>query len=68
MRGPPDPEMRNPAAGQGNGGIIRKTDFNAADHTEITPTLQASRLVSKFGFAFHTAVTISQLAWGALPR
>jgi hypothetical protein len=65
MRGPPDPETNKAALA---GRLVRKTNFHTADHTEISPKLQASRLVSKFGFAFETAVTISQLAWGSLPR
>ena len=60
---PPDRETRNPAARQGNGAIAR-ADFNDLDHIETASNIQAFRLASRFGFAFETAVVISQLAWG----
>jgi hypothetical protein len=58
-----DPEMRDPASWQGHE-AISQANFNTDNHTEAAPNLQAFRLVSKFGFAFETAVVISQLAWG----
>ena len=58
-----DPEMRNPATGQG-GRAILQANFNTDNHIEAAPNLQAFRLVSKFGFAFETAVVVASLAWG----
>jgi hypothetical protein len=56
------PETRKAAL---PGGPDRKEIFNSNEPiTQTTPQIQAFRLVSKFGFAFETAVTISQLAWG----
>jgi hypothetical protein len=57
---PPDPTKKAALAGR----PVRKLTHNNTDHTEITPKLQASRSVSRFGLALETAVTISQLAWG----
>ena len=60
---PPDPEMRNPAAGQGNGGIVRKTDFNTANKTTDRDALQASRIARMYAVTFATAATIARLAY-----
>jgi hypothetical protein len=56
-----DPLMQKAAC---QGGPNCKSSTNTSDNSEITNKLQALRLVSKFGFSFETAVTISQLAWG----
>ena len=58
-----DPDIRDPASWQGHG-AISQANFNTDNHKEAAPNLQAFRLFSKFGFAFETAVVISQLAWG----
>jgi hypothetical protein len=58
------PEMRNPAAGQGNGEITSQSLFNSNELSEAAPNIQAFRLVSKFGLAFETAVVVAALAWG----
>jgi hypothetical protein len=55
------PETRNPA---GQGGASSQANINADDSTGCGPNLQELRLISRFGFAVETAVTISQLAWG----
>lgn len=61
---PPNPEMRSPAAA--NGRANRKSDdsYSSSDSTETAPTIQARRLVSRFGLAYETAVVIADLAWG----
>jgi len=59
---PPDPEMRNPATGQG-GRAIARANFNNSDITTEPASLQARQLVCRFGFAYETAVAISALAF-----
>jgi hypothetical protein len=59
----PDPEMRNPATGQG-GRAISQANFNTDDIATEPTKLQARRLISRFGFAYETAVAISALAFG----
>jgi len=55
---PPDPEKRNPAAGQGNGGIVSQSQFQHRRHYRISFRNQAFWwLVSKF-------VVVAALAWG----
>ena len=45
MRGPPDPEMRNPAAA--NGRVNRKSDLSPQDTTKQSRELQAVSLVRR---------------------
>jgi hypothetical protein len=59
---PPNPQT-NKAAWQGR--LVRNPDIQSnTNNAEPVRERQAFRLASKFGFAFETAVTISQLAWG----
>jgi hypothetical protein len=59
----PDPETRK-APGQGSP-VLRNPPINSSsDHSQVTPSLQVTRLVSQFGFAFETATVIAGLAWG----
>jgi hypothetical protein len=58
---PPNPQTNRTAC---QGRPVRKEIISTHDHTENAPNLQAFRLVSKFGFAFETAVVVAALAWG----
>ena len=58
----PPPEMQK-AARQGDPNC-KSTIIKTNDNSQVTPNLQVSRLVSRFGFAFETAVVIASLAWG----
>ena len=60
MRGPPEPET-NKAALQGR--LVRKTEYNTAEHTGRSENFKPLCLVAKFGLAFQTAV-VAALAWG----
>ena len=60
---PPDPKMRNPSAGQGKGGIVRKTDFNTSDHATDRDALQVSRICRLYAVSFATAATIARLCY-----
>jgi hypothetical protein len=67
MLAPPNVEMRNPAAA--NGRATRKSDFiSPQDSTETAPEFQARSLRQPFALGQNLAVTVAQLAWGALPR
>jgi hypothetical protein len=59
--GSPNPQTNRTAC---QGRPVRKEIISTHDHTENAPNLQAFRLVSKFGFAFETAVVVAALAWG----
>jgi hypothetical protein len=67
MLAPPDAEMRSPAAA--NGRANRNSNFiSLQDSTETVPEFQARSLRQRFALGHHLAVTVAQLAWGALPR
>jgi hypothetical protein len=58
----PPPDMQR-AARQGDPDC-KSTIINNSDNSQVTASLQVSRLVSRFGFALETAVVIASLAWG----
>ena len=62
MHGPPDPEMRSPAAANGRAKSQSKIE---PDHlTEATSVLQAETLCRLYFFCRATACTIARLAFG----
>lgn len=58
---PPNPDMRKAALADRP---VRKPIPTETTLPENAHNLQALRLVSKFGFAFETAVVVAALAWG----
>jgi hypothetical protein len=54
------PEMQR-AARQGDPNC--NYPISTVDNNELGPNLQARRLISRFGFAYETAVAISALAF-----
>jgi hypothetical protein len=66
MRGPPDPEMRSPAAA--NGRASRRRKFKEPEEiTEGTAEIQARSLRHQFAVGVSLAVSLAPLIWG-LPR
>ena len=68
-RPPPDPEKKNPAAGEAAGGAL--DSHNDGQHQQTTPDasgLQARRLRRMFGLPPSTARTIAGLAFATVPR
>jgi len=62
MRGPPDPEMRNPAAANGRANSqngIKSTTDNKRDALDV----QAEKLRRLYCFCHATACTIASLAF-----
>jgi len=66
MRGPPDPEMRSPAAANGRANRNRR---EVIDHPKNTAKArQAQRLRRMFALMVETASAIAELAYAGLPR
>jgi hypothetical protein len=62
MRGPPDPEMRSPAAA--NGRASRKPELKKPEQsTEAASVYQAEKLRRLYSFCQVTAYTIARLAF-----
>lgn len=62
----PDPETRNPAAGQGHG-AISQTNFNTADNATERTKIQARRIARMYAVTYATAATIARLAYAVAP-
>ena len=62
MRGPPDPEMRSPAAANGRA----KSQRHSQPHhpSDSAEDFQARKLRGLFSFCQATARTVANLAWG----
>ena len=58
---PPDPQTNRGAL---QGAPVRKTEYNTANLTDRSENFKTFWLVTRFGFAFQTAVVVAALAWG----